>query len=131
MVLIVLAAICGPLIISSHPSRENFSSSFLPRFVRTMIWLSILAASLMKFNFRADLDPMESLKALPLRPWAVAVGQCVAPVFVLSLLHWVLIGALATAVRTTPDDRGEHVLRNLSGVCPLTCCCSPRRIWYS
>ena len=75
IVLVVLAGLCGPFLITSRglsvgqPVGE--AESILVRLFTGLAFMSVLAASLMKFDFRADLDPMESLKALPLRP-----GRC-------------------------------------------------------
>jgi hypothetical protein len=52
---------------------------------------------MLKFDFRADLDAMESLKALPLAPWAMAAGQLVAPTIVLTTIHLLLLGGVAVA----------------------------------
>ena len=45
----------------------------------TLVWFSVLLASLLKFDFRSDLDAMETVKTLPLAAAAVAVGQLVVP----------------------------------------------------
>ncbi len=64
--------------------------------------LTFLCATMFTFDFRGDVDHMENLKALPLRPWAVASGELVAPVLVLSSLHFLLLG---TAAVMTPGYR--------------------------
>ena len=61
-------------------------------------------ASLLKFDFRADLDPMETLKTMPLAPWAVALGQLVAPALVLTGIHLLLIVAVGMTFEATPGQ---------------------------
>ncbi len=68
----MLAVICAELLVPSHgreaPAAIDPAARFLVELGPGLAILSIFAASLMKFDFRADLDAMESLKALPLRP---------------------------------------------------------------
>lgn len=69
------------------------------KFVRMMFavlgWLTFLCANMLSFDFRGDVDHIETLKALPLGAWAVTVGQLVAPVLVLSAFHLLLLGVSA------------------------------------
>jgi hypothetical protein len=58
-------------------------------------WMTLILAAMMKFDFRADLDRMDALKALPMRPAVVAAGQLAAPAAVLAALHVVLFAGLA------------------------------------
>lgn len=58
-------------------------------------WLTFLCSSMLNFDFRGDIDHIETLKALPLRGWTVVLGQLVAPVLLLTCLHWLLL-AIAT-----------------------------------
>ena len=79
VVLFVLAVICSQLFFPSHgtgsPHARDEAARFLVELGPAVAMLSIFAASLMKFDFRADLDAMDSLKAVPLRPWAISAGQ--------------------------------------------------------
>jgi hypothetical protein len=99
VVLVVLAILFAKLFIPSHPrvpgAPMDQAVQVLAGLGVVVVAMSILAASLLKFDFRADLDSMESLKALPLRPWSIATGELVTPILVLTLVHWVLIATLA------------------------------------
>jgi hypothetical protein len=55
--------------------------------------ISVMLASVLRFDFRADLDAMETLKALPIAPTAIAWGQIITPALVMTLLHWLVIAA--------------------------------------
>jgi len=109
VVLLMLAIIGAKLFIPSHApasfaAREE-AGRLLPWMGVMLLVISIMAASLVKFDFRADLDAMESLKALPLHPWAISAGQLVTPVIVLTLVHWALIVAVASTMGHSSDDR--------------------------
>jgi hypothetical protein len=47
---------------------------------------------LLTFDFRGDIDRMDLLKALPLPPWRLALGQLVAPTLVLSGVQLAVLG---------------------------------------
>lgn len=44
--------------------------------------LYIIFSSLIRFDFRGDIDHIDTLKSLPIRPWAVALGQLTAPALI-------------------------------------------------
>ena len=73
---------------------------------------SVLLAAVLRFDFRADLDAIDTLKSLPLSPSAIAAGQLVAPTLVMTLLHWVVIAATlaATAGRAGADQLRSPML---------------------
>lgn len=49
------------------------------------------------FDFRRDLDRMAELRALPLRPTALAIGQLFAPVASFVLAQWAVVAAVSAA----------------------------------
>jgi hypothetical protein len=108
VVLLMLAVICSQLFFPTHgaksPAARDEAVRFLAELGPALVMLSIFAASLMKFDFRADLDAMETLKALPLRPWAISAGQLVAPVVVLTIVHWALFAGVATTIGRSSDN---------------------------
>jgi hypothetical protein len=89
-VLVILAAGAMPAMVAAR-GREQGPAMLLP----VLAWMTILVAAMLKFDFRADLDRMDALKALPLRPAAVAAGQLAAPVLVLVTFHLLAIGIVA------------------------------------
>jgi hypothetical protein len=98
MVMAILAVVVGPFFFAARKSSgaEDAATLFIA-LAGTMAWFSIILAAMLKFDFRADLDAMESLKALPLAPWAVAAGQLVAPTVVLTTIHLLLLAGVAVA----------------------------------
>jgi len=54
------------------------------------IWINLFFVSLLRFDFRDDLDRLDLLRSLPIHPWAVVVGELVAPVLVLLAVQTVL-----------------------------------------
>jgi hypothetical protein len=98
----LLAIVAGPFLFAVRKGGPGDASGAIVGLGATMAWFSIILASMLKFDFRADLDAMESLKALPLRPWAVAAGQLVAPTLVLSGMHLLLLTGVAVAFRASP-----------------------------
>jgi hypothetical protein len=62
--------------------------------------LTLFLTPLVAFDFRGDVERMDILKALPISPSALAVGQLVAPVLLVTLVHWI---ALAGIGLTTTD----------------------------
>ena len=59
--------------------------------VGVLAWLTFLVSGMVKFDFRGDVDHMETLKALPLRPAAIAAGQLVVPAAMLTVVHVILL----------------------------------------
>lgn len=63
-------------------------------FIGFMLWLTILISTMLKFDFRGDLDQMQVLKALPIHPASLAIGQILIPTTMLATMHlFVLYGA--------------------------------------
>jgi hypothetical protein len=81
-----------------------FAAPFIHRFLQTDAlppvlgiagWLTLFTTNLLRFDFRGDLEQMDTLKALPLRAWSMVVGQVTAPVTILSSLHLLLLAGLS------------------------------------
>ncbi|HWE03223.1 MAG TPA: putative ABC exporter domain-containing protein [Tepidisphaeraceae bacterium] len=68
-----------------------------------MAWLTFLCSSMFSFDFRGDIDHIEAIKALPLRGWAVTIGQLVAPVLLLTIFHFLLLGIAAATIHSRRD----------------------------
>lgn len=59
-----------------------------------LIPLYFVFSASVRFDFRGDIDHIESLKALPLRPWVVAAGQLATPVLITAAMV-VFVGLFA------------------------------------
>jgi ABC-2 type transport system permease protein len=60
-----------------------------------MVFMTPFLTTLLPFDFRADLDRMALLKTLPLPAWRLSVGQLLAPVLLMTLLHWLALASVA------------------------------------
>lgn len=92
MVLLIGAVAAGPLFSSLLDTPGTDYTSVL---VGLLAWFTILLSGLMKFDFRGDLDFMENLKAMPLRPWAMALGQVIVPTLILTAAHVLFLASIA------------------------------------
>lgn len=99
--LLVYVVIFVPIILYSWfggaSPAESAPGTRLSALAVVLPFLSMLlyvGPSSLRCDFRADLDRMEVLKALPLSPWLVALGQLLAPAVLLSLLSWLILGYL-------------------------------------
>ncbi len=93
--LLILAVGATPLIYSTGRQTQHFATTF----ASVAVWLTLLVSTMLKFDFRGDLDLMDVLKSLPLHPWAIAAGQLIAPSLLLGATHLAL---LAVAARAAP-----------------------------
>jgi hypothetical protein len=110
--LLLLLAIVA---IGAAPTLGGHGKRSLELLIGVMGWLTFLCSSMLTFDFRGDVDLIESLKALPLPEWAVAAGQLVAPVALLTVFHILMLGIGAVIV---PVGR-EYLLAAMAVMLPL------------
>lgn len=60
-----------------------------------VVWMTLFLTQLVPFDFRGDVDRMAVLKALPVAPWRLAVGQLLTPVLLVTILQWAAFAAVA------------------------------------
>jgi hypothetical protein len=60
-----------------------------------MAYVTFALVTMLRFDFRSDLDHIETLKTLPLDPRAIALGELVLPVVLLGAVQAVLLGVCA------------------------------------
>jgi hypothetical protein len=70
---------------------RSLRTDAFPPVVGVAGWLTLFTTNLLRFDFRGDLEQIDTLKALPLRSWAVVLGELTAPVTILSGLHFLLL----------------------------------------
>jgi hypothetical protein len=87
--LIVLVFVClgaGPMLyaggLRDHPERVV---------VGILFWITFMLGNMLRYDFRGDLDHMDTLKALPVHPSAIAAAELIAPVAVLTLFQLLLL----------------------------------------
>jgi hypothetical protein len=100
--LFLLIAAAGPVVIRIS-SRDDKAASF---FVAGVGMMTLFLNTLVAFDFRSDLDRMDVLKTLPIRPAALAVGQLIAPTVLVSALQWLMIAVL---ILVAPDGTAVYV----------------------
>lgn len=79
-------------------------------------WLMLGASALfvpamVGFDFRLDVDHIETLKTLPIRPWRLVLGQVLAPTAILVVAEWLSVGLIGFQFVVSPTI--------LAGVCAL------------
>ena len=98
LLLLIIGVAIGPLFATALQT-----SDVAQPLVGALAWLTILLSGMLKFDFRGDLDHIEELKSLPLRPSAIAVGQVLVPTLVLTAAHILLLSSVALAVDAQRD----------------------------
>jgi ABC-2 type transport system permease protein len=73
------------------------SSSSIGPAIGTAIWINLLFVSMLRFDFRDELDRMDLLRSLPIRPAAVAAAELIAPVLLLTLMQMLLLLAMGVS----------------------------------
>ncbi len=66
------------------------------------IALPMFLASGLSFDFRGDMGRIDVLKALPIEPIVLTAGQLFVPVVIATVLQWLVMVAMAIAVRSVP-----------------------------
>ena len=96
----ILLVMAVPIAIMLTSSRQDhkIGMAMLPGMLG---FATIFLIQMVPFDFRGDLDRMESLKALPLSSTAIVAGQLAVPTLVLTAIH-LLIVAVWAAVVTGP-----------------------------
>ncbi|HEX8200453.1 MAG TPA: putative ABC exporter domain-containing protein [Isosphaeraceae bacterium] len=73
-----------------------------PRFALThqgiLFGMTLFLTAMLPFDFRADLERMAELKALPIRASRLAIGQLLAPVVLTTAVQWAALAVLAWRV---------------------------------
>ena len=84
-VVLVLTGVCvalGPALYAVGAAERGRPAALL---IATLFCVNFVFANALRFDFRGDLDQLDVLKSLPLRPTAIVVAQLVAPTLVLTL----------------------------------------------
>jgi len=80
---------------------EAILTNILPIF---LVWGVIIVPTLLRFDFRAELDHLELLKSLPLHPFALVLAEILTPVALVSLLF----AGIGLSLPSGRDAIGEH-----------------------
>lgn len=72
-------------------------------------FLGLMLPSMVRCDFRSDLEHMPMLKSLPLSPWAIVIGQLAAPMLIVAGVTLLLFTGLCAAT-----VRPDHLLWGLA-----------------
>ena len=94
LILLVIIAVPAISVLMGHRRGDSSAASSL---VGMAVWINLLLVSMLKFDFRDELDRLDLLRSLPIRPLAVASAELIAPVLVLTLVQLLLLVAAAVS----------------------------------
>ncbi len=92
--LLAIIAVSASTVILSH--RGNGAAALGP-VIGTGIWINLLFVTMLRFDFRDELDRMDLLRSLPIRPAAIAAAELITPVLVLTIMQGLLLAAMGIA----------------------------------
>jgi hypothetical protein len=95
----VLVPMLVPLVLETSPDQRMIIGTTMQT---TLIGITMVITVIVPFDFRADLDRMAELKVLPVHPMALAVGQLVAPVVVLTAVQWISLALITLLFKGSP-----------------------------
>lgn len=101
----------GLLIFMRWMARDDEGGDTLGALIPLLFPVYILMTATVRLDFRADLNHMDTLKSLPLRPAAVAIGQLFTPVLLLSTMALIVAAFIAFALPgPSPEARRWVIL---------------------
>jgi hypothetical protein len=95
-VVLMFGAFSVPAIFASGMQKSNPELALT--FEGIVLAMTLMITPAVPFDFRADLDRMAELKALPVRPAWLVVGQVFTPVCLITCLQAIALGAIAAVV---------------------------------
>jgi hypothetical protein len=95
-VVLMFGAFAVPAIFASGMQRPNPELALT--FEGIVLGMTLMITPSVPFDFRADIDRMAELKALPIRPACLVVGQVFTPVCLITCLQAIALGAIAAVV---------------------------------
>jgi len=79
----------------ARQSHSSSGSAALGQLLGTFAWLNVIFISMLKFDFRDELDRLDVLRSLPIRPLAVAAAEVFTPVLMLTVMQVMLLIGIA------------------------------------
>ena len=92
--------LAGSILVNQPRGQEILLATAPSVIVPATLFLSLMLA----YDFRGDLDVMETLKMLPIRPAQVALGQILTPTVLATLLQAIAAGGLLLGVGGLPGQ---------------------------
>lgn len=101
VLLLMLGAIGGPIMY--FLTRDDLGTlrggGSLGGMIGIGMWMTFLFANALRFDFRGDVDQIDTLKALPISPLAIAAAQLIAPTVALAACQALLLVGLGAFLR--------------------------------
>jgi hypothetical protein len=88
--ILIIAAIGGGVVIAKN-TEPGVAIGIV---ISVSVYLNLFISQLLRFDFRGDLDHLDVLRSLPLRPTAVAFSQLLTPALLLCAVEFVLLATV-------------------------------------
>jgi hypothetical protein len=88
LILLIMIAIAAGTFIVQHRSGSVTS---LETLLAAVVWMNMVLISMLKFDFRDEVDRLDLLRSLPIRPIAIAAAELLTPVLVLTAMQATLL----------------------------------------
>jgi hypothetical protein len=96
LILLIMIGIAGGTFVLQH---RGPSLSSLEKLLGAVVWMNMVLISMLKFDFRDELDRLDLLRSLPIRPIAVAAAELFTPVMVLTAMQATLLIVVTLCVK--------------------------------
>jgi putative Mn2+ efflux pump MntP len=97
LLLLIIGFGAGSVILY-HGGGGGGGSAFLVKLLGTVIWMNLVFISMLKYDYRDELDRLDLLRSLPIGPTAIAAAELFTPVLVLTLMQATLLIAVMCTV---------------------------------
>jgi hypothetical protein len=96
LILLLLIGIAASAFLLHH---GGGSPTSVAKLIGTVAWMNVVFISMLKFDFRDELDRLDLLRSLPIRPIAVAAAEVFTPVLVLTAMQATLLIGVALSFK--------------------------------
>ena len=96
------AIVAGVLLGAGHRTGAWLGPTVAIIALMFLVWSLLIGAQLVRYDLRHDLASMDTLKLLPLRGWAIVLGELLAPAALLTVIQWALLAVLMLASHRLP-----------------------------
>jgi hypothetical protein len=96
LILLIFIGIAGGTFILEH---RGGSLTSVEKLLGAILWMNMVMISMLKYDFRDELDRLDLLRSLPIRPIAVAAAELFTPVIVLTAMQGTLLIVVTLCVK--------------------------------
>ncbi|HEX7618548.1 MAG TPA: putative ABC exporter domain-containing protein, partial [Verrucomicrobiae bacterium] len=90
-IVLILVVVVAGFSLANAGHNQNLSSVAAVIIAFALSYSLLLGPQLLRLDFRRDLPQADVLKTFPMRGWQIALGEILAPVFVLIAFQWLLL----------------------------------------